>query len=340
MAGTTYSKFFWADWRSEPGLPLCSFAARGLWIEMLALMAETDDGSLSINGKEPTISMIAELTRARGQDVEPLLQELETYGAFSRDRGGKIYCRRMRKDALKRRRNSEAGKKSVEVRSRKYSETPTGSNGVDQHTHLTTISHQPSTTSHQPAADARSSKEKTQDDLSRMAKLEQALGQNLTNRTNAFAFVGQMISLEADGIDIELDLFPMLAERRDSGKLSSTWKTLSYFRDAALEFRASRLAKVAMEEARADQASERPRAEWEPKLRALLFLGYWRDDGVDGPSPFEPNCLVPADMLERARTLWNRQGQVPSDDSQHLHYVKRPTPFWGDNVVALPARTG
>lgn len=345
MAGTTYSKFFWQDWVGDNELAMCSQSARGTWMGLLVVAARsTRPGHVLLNGKKPSLADLRQAIRAlpsfTDEELQRDIDELVRTGTCDLTGDGVLVSRRIVRDTKRRQISINGGKSRQKQIAENKEESLVGSRRFAQQGDSATISHQPSTTSQQPAADARSSKEKTQDDLSRMAKLEQALGQNLTHRTNAFAYVGQMISLEADGIDIELDLFPMLSERRDGGKLPSTWKSLSYFRDAALEFRASRLAKDAMEGARVTHASERPRADWEPKLRGLLLLGYWRDDGVDGPSPFEPNCLVPADMLERARTLWNRQGQVPSDDSQHLHYVKRPTPFWGDNVVALPARTG
>lgn len=40
-------KFYPTDWRSDPALKMCSLAARGLWIEMIALMHEAVLAQLS-----------------------------------------------------------------------------------------------------------------------------------------------------------------------------------------------------------------------------------------------------------------------------------------------------
>jgi len=46
-----WTKFFWSDWRGDEALALCSFAARGVWMELLALMARSErPGYLLING--------------------------------------------------------------------------------------------------------------------------------------------------------------------------------------------------------------------------------------------------------------------------------------------------
>ena len=39
-AARPWMKWYPADWRSDPGLRMCSFAARGLWADLLALMHE------------------------------------------------------------------------------------------------------------------------------------------------------------------------------------------------------------------------------------------------------------------------------------------------------------
>jgi hypothetical protein len=50
-----WMKFYPADWRADPMLRVCSIGARGLWIELLALMHESERyGHLLVNGKQPT----------------------------------------------------------------------------------------------------------------------------------------------------------------------------------------------------------------------------------------------------------------------------------------------
>ena len=39
MSGTKASTFFWSDWRSDTNLQLCSYGAKGLWMDLLGIMA-------------------------------------------------------------------------------------------------------------------------------------------------------------------------------------------------------------------------------------------------------------------------------------------------------------
>lgn len=83
---------------------------------------------------------------------------------------------------------------------------------------------------------------------------------------------------------------------------------------------------------------DRTPEEWKQPLYLFIRQGFWRDDGVDGAPPISEGCVAPKELLDIARAIWNRQGQMPVETKYSI--VTRPTPFWGDNVVALPARTG
>jgi DNA-binding Lrp family transcriptional regulator len=93
-----WSKFWWADWRTDAALRLCGYAARGLWIDMLSIMHEAG-GYLVVNGRAPTPKQIAQLTGGTEREVMALLRELEDAGVFSRTDAGVIYSRRMVRDA-------------------------------------------------------------------------------------------------------------------------------------------------------------------------------------------------------------------------------------------------
>lgn len=92
-------KFYPSDWRGESSLRAVSMAARGLWIEMLCLMHESEPrGHLLLNGRPVTDAQLASLAGVPVDIAQALLGELETAGTFSRTRAGVIYSRRMRKD--------------------------------------------------------------------------------------------------------------------------------------------------------------------------------------------------------------------------------------------------
>lgn len=93
-------KFYPSDWRSDPKLRMCSLAARGLWIEMLALMHEANPrGHLLVNGIAPSDTQLAVLIGS--PLVQDLTSELEQVGVFSRTNNGVIYSRRMTRDDAK-----------------------------------------------------------------------------------------------------------------------------------------------------------------------------------------------------------------------------------------------
>lgn len=99
MSDMPWSKFFWADWESDPGLRLCSLAAQGLWMRMLCVCARHDPkGYLAINGNPLGVDAIARLAGVAETEAEILVAELDRNGVFSRSRSGCIYSRRMVKD--------------------------------------------------------------------------------------------------------------------------------------------------------------------------------------------------------------------------------------------------
>lgn len=106
------SQWYWADWMKDPAVRSVSYAARGLWMDMLSIMHQSDRrGYLQVNGKPVTAELLARMTGGSTDDVSRLLQELDDSGVFSRSETGIIYNRRMVRDEHKRALCSEAGKK-------------------------------------------------------------------------------------------------------------------------------------------------------------------------------------------------------------------------------------
>lgn len=88
--------FYPADWRKDPELRVCSIAARGLWIDMLALMHEGDPyGHLVVNGAPITDDQLARLVGEPVKRIRALLGELESHCVFSRTDNGVVFSRRM-----------------------------------------------------------------------------------------------------------------------------------------------------------------------------------------------------------------------------------------------------
>lgn len=72
-----YSKFFWRDYQSDTNLRSCSLAARGLWMDLLCIMAQSDRyGYLTQAGAPMDDARIARLVGSTVDEVRTLRAEL------------------------------------------------------------------------------------------------------------------------------------------------------------------------------------------------------------------------------------------------------------------------
>lgn len=118
MADYPWFKFYPTDWRSDPALRMCSIAARGLWIEMIALMHEAVPyGHLIVSGQSPTDTQLAVLAGTPSDQIPGLICELESAGVFSRTKEGVIFSRKMtraaKKSAIARKNGKNGGNPSL-----------------------------------------------------------------------------------------------------------------------------------------------------------------------------------------------------------------------------------
>ena len=133
MSGNPWSKFFWQDWESDQALKLCSMAAQGLWMRMLCIAAAHDPvGYVSVAGKPLDETGLARLTGVSESEVAILLQELDHHGVFSRDRHGRIYSRRLVRDARMLANAKKNGKKGGNPNLRKQRGKSEGVNPPDK----------------------------------------------------------------------------------------------------------------------------------------------------------------------------------------------------------------
>lgn len=100
MSAVPFIKFYPSDWLSEESLRLVSVAARGLWIDLLCLMAKNERrGYLELNGGvNPTPTQLARLVGVPANEVEALLTELKQAGTCSIDEKGVLFSRRLVRD--------------------------------------------------------------------------------------------------------------------------------------------------------------------------------------------------------------------------------------------------
>lgn len=113
MGKNPWMKFYPTDWRADPKLRMCSLAARGLWMELIAVAHEASPyGHVLVNGNAPDIAALARMVGVSESEMQSLVDELDRNGVFSRTRSGIIYSRRMVRDAKK----SATGRKYVQRR--------------------------------------------------------------------------------------------------------------------------------------------------------------------------------------------------------------------------------
>lgn len=111
MTARPWMKFYPPDWRADPALRMCSYAARGFWMEMLCLMHEaTPRGFLVVNGKAVNERQLASLSGGSVDDVRACLAELLEAGVYSVDEQGTIFSRRMVRETERSVKASDNGK--------------------------------------------------------------------------------------------------------------------------------------------------------------------------------------------------------------------------------------
>lgn len=105
-------QFYPGDWRKDPKLSSVSMAAKGLWMDMLCLMFESERrGYLQVNGKAPSKEQLSRMVCCSIGEITPLLLELKDADVYSCTRDGIIYSRRMVRDENIRKKRVEAGEK-------------------------------------------------------------------------------------------------------------------------------------------------------------------------------------------------------------------------------------
>jgi len=125
-------QFYPKDWLAEPGLRMCSVAARGAWIDLLCCMwaapvrgvlaygtaAGTGNGPEEANAKQTPSKRkqsesktVARIIGTSEADAAALIAELEEHGVVARHDNGCLYNRRMYREWSLSRKRADAGSK-------------------------------------------------------------------------------------------------------------------------------------------------------------------------------------------------------------------------------------
>lgn len=129
MSSTQGTFWFWSDWLGDQAVRRLSPAARGVWIDCLALMAVANPTGYLCDdmGRPLTHEDVARVVNATPVEVANLLDEVLEKGAASRDRTGRLYNRRMvRKASISatKKRNGKAGGVATRLKWQALSSVP------------------------------------------------------------------------------------------------------------------------------------------------------------------------------------------------------------------------
>lgn len=79
-----WMKWFYRDWRANLKLRMCSFGARGLWADLISLMAESRCfGFLLVDDMAPTAKQLVGLIGGTEREISTLRAELGKSNVFS-----------------------------------------------------------------------------------------------------------------------------------------------------------------------------------------------------------------------------------------------------------------
>jgi len=114
--------WYWDDWFSSFDVRDCCLAARGLWIDMLGIMAKSEvKGCLILSGgRQVDSKAMAKFAGCLEEEVKSLWKELEEHRVFDRLLDGTIINRRMFNESKRQKRlaniRSKAGRIGAKIR--------------------------------------------------------------------------------------------------------------------------------------------------------------------------------------------------------------------------------
>lgn len=284
MSGTIWSKFYWADWESDPALRLCSLAAQGLWMRMLCIASAHDPiGYVAVAGRGLDETALARMTGCSESEAANLLGELDRNGVFSRDRNGRIFSRRMVMDAKKAAIARKNGKNGGNPSLRKQKGNPASDNPQDKGG---LKPQEPEARSQKDSVPNGTGSGSPSPDLDKRGWDEAvvALRSGGMTEPKARSFFGKLLK---DNKLSARDLLPSLMNAQVVG----TQDPRSYLVRAAEAVAKKRGTHVPATVPVTDWSDDR----WSGALALFRDEGWW-PEGL-GPKPGEPGCRVPAAVL-------------------------------------------
>ncbi len=116
MSAHQSTQWFWSDWAGDQEVRRLTPAERGLWIDLLALAAVGKPTGYVCDQRGNPVSYeeIARFSNCTPTEAESLIAGILEKGAASRDRTGRLFNRRMTRQAEKTAKKRMAGKLGAE----------------------------------------------------------------------------------------------------------------------------------------------------------------------------------------------------------------------------------
>jgi hypothetical protein len=294
MSTIVWSKWFWSDWLADHLLRRCSPAARGLWMDLMALSMQCEPlGYLADGDKAMSASEIARNCSMRKEQVVRLMAELERHGVCSRDERGRLYSRRIVREIGASLRNKSngicGGNPQLSAENRKKPDNP----------------QKPESKSQEPEASS-SSAAASASPVAPLVRAAEAMNVSIDAfyRNQAWLVFGDTFETWVqDGCDAERDIWPVVAAL--TAKLGRVPSSPAYFAEAVRDARDRRLAgKTQQRRLGAPYLGSTALVakpwvspeEWADRLRVFQTAGLWAKRW--GPKPGEAGCLAPVQKAE------------------------------------------
>lgn len=103
--------FFPGDWLNDPGLRMCSYETKGVWIDLLCIMFMSNEpGVLKIGDEILDAKGVQKLVKIAPKKFKKVWDELQKFGVLKRDEIGRFYSKRMVNEEVLRQVRREVGK--------------------------------------------------------------------------------------------------------------------------------------------------------------------------------------------------------------------------------------
>lgn len=320
----SWIKFNPVDWLGDRRLIRCSYAAKGLWIDMIAMAASVDPNSdlyghvvaTDTTGKivPVTAQMLADEGGSTIEEVQGLLDELGRKGVFSRTENGTIYSRRLVRDRqayLEAASNGSIGGKKAQSRGSRTSSQGPVEGGLKLESEEESEIRDRDKNQNQKKAPAENSslRELAFDRLAKVARIDLSkLRRNSAWVTFPTVYDGWVSA----GCDPEKDIWPTVEKMILSFQASTPGKSLpntpAYLNQGVLMARDSRLREQANGTAKVGgRFGEHMIERYEGKPWLLtdklveMFTKAWADgrwDRAFGRTPADPKCTLPPEFIK------------------------------------------